>query len=96
MRIRPASGALAIDVALKAALVGLLVFAAARQDLPQFHNKSMTGRATSYPLAALIVPIAWFVVSRRRRLRYPVAVAILVVLPFVMLGRPARVEEATV
>jgi hypothetical protein len=96
MRIRPASGALAIDVALKAALVGLLVFAAARQDLPQFHNKSMTGRAIGYPLAALIVPIAWFVVSRRRRLRYPVAVAILVVLPFVMLGRPARVEEATV
>jgi hypothetical protein len=95
MRIRPASGALAIDVALKAALVGLLVFAAARQDLPQFHNKSMTGRAIGYPLAALIVPIVWFVVSRRRRLRYPVAVDILVVLPFVidMAGNAANLYD---
>ena len=84
MRDRARSGALAFDVALKAALVTLLVFAAARQDLPQFHGKSMTGRAVGYPLAALLVPAAWFVLSRRRRLRFPVAVDILVVAPFVI------------
>jgi hypothetical protein len=79
---RSGSSALAFDVALKVALVGLLAFAVARQDLPQFHGKSMTGRALGYPVAALIVPVAWLVVRRRRPVRYPVAVDILVVLPF--------------
>ena len=95
MRLRAGSAALTVDLALKAALVGLLVFAAVRQDLPQFHNKSMTGRAIGYPLAALVVPVAWFVLSRRRRVRYPVAVDILVVLPFVvdMAGNAANVYD---
>jgi hypothetical protein len=95
VRSRAGSAALAADVALKAALIGLLVFAAARQDLPQFHGKSMTGRAIGYPLAALIVPVAWFVLSRRRRRRYPVVVDILVVLPFVidMAGNAANLYD---
>jgi len=95
VRIRAGSAALAVDVALKAALVALLVFAAARQDLPQFHGKSMTGRAIGYPLAALVVPVAWFVLSRRRRRRYPVVVDILVVLPFVidMAGNAANLYD---
>jgi hypothetical protein len=76
--------ALAADVALKAALVGLLVFALARPDLPQFHGKSMTGRAIGYPVAALIVPVAWWLLSRRRSLRFPVAVDMLFVAPFVI------------
>jgi hypothetical protein len=79
---RSVSSALAVDVALKLALVGLLVFAVARQDLPQFHGKSMTGRAASYPVAALVVPVAWWLVRRRRPVAYPFAVDILVVLPF--------------
>jgi hypothetical protein len=95
VRTRAGSAALAVDVALKGALVGLLVFAAARQDLPQFHDKSMTGRAIGYPLAALVVPVAWFVLSRRRRRRYPVVVDILVVLPFVidMAGNAANLYD---
>jgi hypothetical protein len=95
MRGRARSGALALDVALKAALVGLLVFAAARQDLPQFHGKSMTGRAIGYPVAAVVVPIAWFVLSRRRHVRYPAAVDILIVLPFVidMAGNAANLYD---
>jgi hypothetical protein len=48
--MRAGSAALSVDLALKAVLVGLLIFAAARQDLPQFHGKSMTGRAIGYPL----------------------------------------------
>ena len=87
--------ALAADVALKLALVGLLVFAALRQDLPRFHDKSMTGRAIGYPLAALVVPAAWWLLSRRRPRRFPVAVDILIVAPFVidMAGNAANLYD---
>jgi hypothetical protein len=81
--IRPA---LVVDLAVKAALVGLLIFAVARQDLPQFHGKAMTGRALLYPLAALIVPAVWWWLSRRRGhpLSYPYTLDILLVLPFLI------------
>jgi hypothetical protein len=93
--IRSASSALVADVALKLALVALLVLAVARPDLPQFHGKSMTGRAIGYPLAALIVPAAWWLRSRRRTVRYPVAVDILLVLPFLidMAGNAANLYD---
>jgi hypothetical protein len=48
--------ALWLDVALKTALVGQLVYAVARPDLPQFEGKAMAGRAIVYPLAVLLVP----------------------------------------
>ena len=93
--IRSASSALALDVGVKLALVGLLVFAVARPDLPQFHGKSMTGRAVSYPIAALVVPLAWWIVQRRRRVAYPYAVDVLVVLPFLidMAGNAANLYD---
>ena len=75
---------LVLDLALKAALVGLLVFAVARQDLPQFAGKAVTGRAIAYPLATLIVPVAWWFVARRRPVAYPWALDILLVLPFLI------------
>jgi hypothetical protein len=50
--------------------------------LPQFEGKAMGGRAAAYPVATLIVPIAWWLVRRLRDVRYPYAVDILVVLPF--------------
>jgi len=86
---------LAANGALKLALVALLAFAIARQDLPQFHGKSMTGRALGYPVAALIVPVTWWIVSRRRRVRYPVVVDMLVVAPFVidMIGNAANLYD---
>lgn len=85
----------ASNVGLKLALLALLAFAVARQDLPQFHGKSMTGRALSYPVAALIVPAAWWIVSRRRRVRYPIVVDMLVVAPFVidMAGNAANLYD---
>jgi len=76
--------ALWIDVALKAALVGLLLFALARQDLPQFHGKAIAGRAIAYPVAVMIVPVIWWTISRRRRIEYPYALDILWTLPFLI------------
>ena len=75
-----------IDVAVKAALVGLLLFAVLRPDLPQFEGKAMAGRALTYPLAAIAVPIGWWLLRRRGRARgdYPFALDILLVLPFLI------------
>jgi hypothetical protein len=73
-----------IDLAVKVALVGLLVFALARQDLPQFHGKAVTARAIFYPLAVLVVPAVWWLVNRRRRTPYPYALDILIALPFLI------------
>jgi hypothetical protein len=69
------------------------VFAVVRSDLPQFEGKSMTGRALGYPVAALIVPAAWFAFARGRR--YPIVVDMLVVLPFVidMIGNAANLYD---
>jgi hypothetical protein len=73
-----------LNLAVKAALVGLLVFAVARQDLPQFDGKAMVGRALTYPIAALIVPVTWWLLSRSRRREYPYALDVLLVLPFLI------------
>jgi len=75
------------DVAVKASLVGLLLFAVARPDLPQFEGKAMTGRALTYPLAAIVVPLVWWWrgrSGRRRRGPYPFELDTLLVLPFLI------------
>lgn len=74
--------ALWLDLAVKAALVGLLLFAVARPDLPQFHGKAMVARAFLYPISALIVPVVWWLRGRPRP--YPYALDILLVLPFLI------------
>ena len=76
--------ALGVDLAVKALLIGLLVFAVARPDLPQFEGKAMTGRALLYPLSAVIVPVVWWLLSRSRPRAYPYALDILLVLPFLI------------
>jgi hypothetical protein len=76
--------ALAVDVAVKALLIGLLVLAVAKPDLPQFAGKAMAGRAIGYPVAAAVVPAVWWWFGRRRGWNYPFAVDILVVLPFLI------------
>jgi hypothetical protein len=75
---------LGLDLAVKAALIGLLLLAVMRPDLRQFSNKAMAGRAIAYPFAALIVPAAWWLTGWRKRAPYPYAVDILVVLPFLI------------
>jgi hypothetical protein len=75
-----------IDVAVKAALVALLLFGVLAPDLPQFEGKAWLGRALAYPISALIVPVGWWIVCRRRgrRVPYPYAMDVLVVLPFLI------------
>ena len=78
------------NLAVKAALVGLLLFAVVRDDLPRFQGKAMAGRALTYPIAALVVPMAWWIAARRRRAGrphlegYPHAADVLLVLPFLI------------
>ena len=74
--------ALWLDVALKLAVVGQLLFAVARPDLPQFEGKAMAARAIVYPLALLTVPAVWWFLRRRGRVEYPYTLDILWTLPF--------------
>jgi hypothetical protein len=78
--------AFAVDMAVKAALVGLLVFSITFPDAPRFEGRAMTGRALVYPISVLIVPVAWWVVQRRRGrpVAYPYALDILLVAPFLI------------
>ena len=73
---------LAIDIGLKLALIGLLLMAVLFPHLPQFEGKAMGGRALAYPLSVLLVPAVWFVWFRRYP--YPIAIDILIVLPFLI------------
>jgi hypothetical protein len=73
-----------IDLLVKAMLVGLLVFAVTRPDLPQFAGKAMRGRAVGYPVAALVVAAVWWWFARGRGMSYSFALEILIVLPFLV------------
>lgn len=74
-----------IDLASKAALISLLIFAVVRDDLPQFQGKAMAGRALVYPLSVLVVPIIYFFVRRSgRRPEYPYGLDITLGLPFLI------------
>ena len=73
-----------LDIALKAALLAILLFAVLFPDSPQFEGKAMGGRAIAYPIAVFIVPAAWWLVSRRRPVPYPYTLDILWTLPFLI------------
>lgn len=78
--MRPNVWVLALDIGIKVALVALLGLALLFPDLPQFAGKAMQGRVLTYGLAMLLVPAIWFL--RFRRHPYPVAIDILITLPF--------------
>jgi hypothetical protein len=75
-----------LDLALKGALLGLLLFAVVRPDLPQFEGKAFTARALVYPWATVLVPLGWWLAGRRRGRSpdYPYALDVLLVLPFLI------------
>jgi hypothetical protein len=74
---------LVVDVLLKFALLGLVAHALAFPDLPQYAGKAMLGRVITYPLVVLAVPALWWLFLRGRR-SFPVAIDLLVTLPFVI------------
>jgi hypothetical protein len=73
---------LAVDVAVKAATLALLLVALSLPELPQFQGKAFAGRAIAYPIALAIVPVVWLLL--RRPIRYPVVPDILIGLPFLI------------
>jgi hypothetical protein len=74
-----------LDVAVKAALIGLLLLAVARPDLEQFEGKAMNARALFYPISTIVVPVGWWLARRRGvKLPYPYVLDILVVLPLLI------------
>jgi hypothetical protein len=76
--------ALAVDLALKALLIALLLFGAF-SGLERFEGKAFGGRLATYPIAALVVPAIWWIVRRRRpTVSYPYALDILLILPFLI------------
>lgn len=72
----------AVNVAAKVLLIALLLYSAANQDLARFAGKAMTARALTYPLAALIIPLAWLLLGRPRP--YPHGADALLVAPFLI------------
>ena len=74
---------LLVDLAVKAATVGLLAWAVLNPDLPQFSGKAFTGRAIAYPIALLLLPIGWRLLGRSQ-MGFPVGADILFSLPFLI------------
>ena len=73
---------LALDVAAKLALLGLLLHAIANPELPQYADKAMQARALAYPMAVLAIPLAWWLRARERP--FPVLSDLLFTLPFLI------------
>lgn len=78
----PSRLALFTNVAAKALLVALLLYAVANPEMPRFAGKAMVTRALLYPIAALLVPIGWLLRGRPRP--YPHAPDALLVSPFLI------------
>ena len=79
--LRQQSPAFWINLALKVVLVGLLVVGAF-SGLQQFEGKGYSWRLATYPIAALVVPVAWTILGRRPA--YPYATDFLLTLPFLV------------
>ncbi len=70
----------------KILLVAMLLLGLAFPDWPRFEGKAWPARVAVYPLAALVVPIWWWLRKRSGKApsRYPHLVDSLLVLPFVV------------
>ena len=85
MAERDLSWPMVLNLGVKIALVGLLLFAVLNPDMQQFQGKAMTGRALTYPIAIVIVPIGWWILHRSRpNLAYPHILDMLLGLPFLI------------
>jgi hypothetical protein len=75
-----------VNLAVKSALIGLLLFAVANPDMEQFQGKAMNARALFYPISAIVVPVGWWYLTRYKgkSIAYPHVLDILVVLPLLI------------
>lgn len=71
---------LTLDIALKLALVVLLAVGAF-SGLQQFEGKAFGGRLIAYPVAVLVLPVAWRIAGRRP---FPALSDILITAPFLI------------
>ena len=81
-RVRTARAVLLADLAVKALTVGLLALALAMPERAGFAGKAMPARAVAYPIALLVVPVAWALVRRAREVAFPVLADLLFSLPW--------------
>ncbi|MBE2317523.1 hypothetical protein DVA67_016185 [Solirubrobacter sp. CPCC 204708] len=72
----------ALNLAAKVALIGLLLFAIVRPDLPQFAGKAMTTRLFTFGISAVLLPLIWLVLRPRRP--YPHAIDLCLLAPFLL------------
>ena len=70
-----------LDVAIKLLMVALLAFGAF-SGLQQFEGKAFGGRLVFYPLAVLVLPVAWRVFASRRP--FPYLADVLITAPFLI------------
>jgi hypothetical protein len=84
---------LILDVALKLALVGVLAFGAF-SGLQQFEGKAFGGRLIAYPIAVMVLPVAWRLFANRRP--FPYLADALITAPFLIdvLGNAADLYDA--
>lgn len=86
-----------VAIGLRAVLLALALGLLVLPDVPWLHGKAMVGRAVFYPLGALVLPVGWWLVSRRRGVAgpYPWAADALLTLPFVtdLLGNYANLFD---
>jgi len=76
---------LLFDLALKAALVGLLVLAVSRPHLPQLEGDGYAiWRALTYPISLFVVPVGWALFGRARAERFPYELDLLVPVPLLV------------
>lgn len=74
-----------VNLAAKTLLVGLLLYAVLRPDLPQFQGKAMEARLVVFGAPALLLPLSWALTRRWRGPRaYPHGTDLCIVLPFLM------------
>jgi hypothetical protein len=71
-----------LNLAAKAALISLLLFAVVRPDLPQFEGKAMEARLFTFGASAVVLPLVWLLVRPARP--YPHAIDLCIVAPFLM------------